>query len=135
MIGRRVDSTKPITVAEVRELLEGEKEKRELSFEQQSALDYSQKVAKTTAKGADSMVQELVKIEKLTSEVAVKIVDMMAENKEQLAAIISKERYTLTEKEIGQILDILKKGAGSRPRPRPQEPPAEEAAPKQEEPS
>ncbi len=118
MIGRKTDSTKPVTLAEVRALLEVKEKTHELSFEQKTTLDYSQKVAKTTSKAARSMVDELVKIEKLTPDVAVKLVDMLPMNTEQLNAIVSKERYTLTEKEVGQILGILKQGA-DKPRPPP----------------
>jgi len=132
MVGRKVDSTRPATVAEVLELLEAEKEKRELSFEQQTTLDYARKIAKTTGKAAKAMEKELLKMEKLTPDTAAKIVDLLPSTKEQLNAIVSKERYTLTEKEVGQILDILKKGAGARPRIKPAEPPATEEDKKEE---
>ena len=132
MIGRNIDSVKPVSIAEVRELLEAEKETRELSFEQQMTLDYAQKVSKTSAKAAKAMEKELIKIEKLTPEVATKLIDMLPANKEQLTAIVSKERYTLTDKEATQILGILKKGADKPPTPKKAEKPAEEEAEKEE---
>jgi len=107
MIGKEVVSSKPVTVAEVKEILEAQKAQRELGFEQQATLDYAQKVAKQDAKHAQKLLSALGMIEKLTPEVAVKLVDMMPANREQLMVIVSKERYTLSEKEVEQVLGIL----------------------------
>ncbi|VVC03459.1 RNA polymerase Rpb4 [Candidatus Burarchaeum australiense] len=114
MIGRNIESARPVTVAEVKALLEEQKAGHELSFEQQTTLEYAQKVASTTSKNAQAMVKELMKMEKLTPEVACKLVDLLPVNKEQLLAVVSKERYTLNEKEVEQILAILQKAASTR---------------------
>lgn len=118
MIGRNIGSARPITIAEVEALLQEQKDRRELSFEQQTTLDYSKKVAMTSGKAAHTLVKELTKLEKLTPEVACKLVDLLPVNKEQLMAIVSKERYTLSEKEIGQILAVLAKAAAEKPKRR-----------------
>ncbi|MDO8339203.1 MAG: RNA polymerase Rpb4 family protein [Candidatus Burarchaeum sp.] len=126
MIGRNIASARPATIAEVEALLQAQKDGRELSFEQQTTLDYAKKVAKTSSKSAQSLVKELVKLEKLTPEVACKLVDLLPVNKEQLTAIVSKERYTLSEKEIEQVLSMLAKAASERPRYKPEEPSVDE---------
>ena len=134
MIGRNIESARPATIAEVEALLQAQKDVRELSFEQQTTLDYAKKVAKTSAKGAQSLVKELVKLEKLTPEVACKLVDLLPVNKEQLTAVVSKERYTLSEKEIEQILAALAKAAAERPKRKPVEPSVDEVGEAVEEP-
>ncbi len=107
MIGKETVSSRPATVAEVKEIMEAQKASRELGFEQQVTMEYSQKVAKLDAKKAQKLVAELEKTEKLSPEVAVKIVDMLPANKEQLMVIVSKERYTLSEKEVEHVLGLL----------------------------
>ena len=107
MIGKEIVSSKPITVSEVKEILEEQKAGREMGFEQQATLDYAQKLAKHDAKHAQKLVVALGKIERITPDLAVKIVDMMPANKEQLLVIVSKERYTLNEKEVEQVLGAL----------------------------
>ncbi len=126
MIGRNIESARPATIAEVEALLQAQKDGRELSFEQQTTLDYAKKVAKTSSKSAQSLVKELLKLEKLTPDVACKLVDLLPVNKEQLTAIVSKERYTLSEKETEEILAMLAKAAGERPRYKPEEPSVDE---------
>ena len=129
MIGRNIESARPATIAEVEALLQAQKDGRELSFEQQTTLDYAKKVAKTSSKSAQSLVKELVKMEKLTPEVACKLVDLLPVNKEQLTAVVSKERYTLSEKEIEQILALLAKAAAERRRHKPETPSVDEVGP------
>jgi len=107
MIGKETVSSRPATVAEVKEIMEAQKASRELGFEQQVTLEYSQKVAKLDGKKAQKLVAELEKTEKLTPEIAVKIADMMPASKEQLMVIVSKERYTLSEKEVEHVLGLL----------------------------
>lgn len=107
MIGKEVVSSKPATIAEVKEIMEEQKAQRELGFEQQVTMEYAQKVAKQDAKHSQKLLNALGKLEKLTPEVSVKIVDMMPASKEQLMVLVSKERYTLSEKEIEQVLGIL----------------------------
>jgi DNA-directed RNA polymerase subunit F len=126
MIGRNIESARPATIAEVEALLQAQKDVRELSFEQQTTLDYAKKVAKTSSKAAQSLVKELLKLEKLTPEVACKLVDLLPLNKEQLTAVVSKERYTLSEKEIEQILALLTKASAERPKHKPVEPSVDE---------
>ncbi|MFA6035621.1 MAG: hypothetical protein WC759_01555 [Candidatus Micrarchaeia archaeon] len=107
MIGKEVVSQRPALVAEVKEIMEAQKAARELGFEQQVTMEYAQKAAKLDAKKALKLVAELGKMEKLTADVTAKIVDMMPMNKEQLMVIVSKERYTLSEKEVEHVLGIL----------------------------
>lgn len=107
MIGKEIVSQRSATVAEVKEIMEAQKADRELGFEQQVTMEYAQKVAKLDAKKAQKFVAVLEKMEKLTPEIAVKIVDMMPASKEQLMVIVSKERYTLSEKEVEQIIALM----------------------------
>ena len=109
MIGKPTGGSRPAAVAEVHDILAKEKEVRELGFEQQATLDYSKKVKKLKAKDAVELVGKLEKVEKITPEMAVKIADLLPATKEQLTIIVSKERYTLNEKEVKDVLDLTMK--------------------------
>lgn len=109
MIGKPSGGVRPVTVAEVHDIMAGEKEKRELGFEQQATLDYAKKVKKLSAKDAGELAGKLQKVEKIAPEIAVKIADLLPATKEHLGIIVSKERYTLNEKEVKDVLELVAK--------------------------
>lgn len=53
---------------------------------------------------------ELMKLEKMTREIAVKIADVRPITKDELRAIYAKERFTLSEEELDGILEIVFRG-------------------------
>jgi len=109
MIGKQTIANKPTTLAEVAEILEDRKKEGELGFEQQATAEYSKKFAKVSKKKALEMLEDLQKIEKIKPDVAVKIVDILPKNVEQLRLILSKGRYDLTSSEIEEVLKIVGK--------------------------
>ncbi|MGB9614802.1 MAG: hypothetical protein ACPL3B_04840, partial [Fervidobacterium sp.] len=59
---------------------------------------------------AEKMVNELMEeVTKLNRAKAVKIVDLMPKKKEEIDQIFSKETYSLSEEEIGKIIEIVTK--------------------------
>ena len=56
------------------------------------------------------MVAELMKMEKMTKPLAVKIADIRPVSKDELRAIYAKERFNLSEEELSGILEIVFRG-------------------------
>ncbi|MEM4389326.1 MAG: RNA polymerase Rpb4 family protein [Candidatus Micrarchaeia archaeon] len=109
MIGKEIKATRAATLAEVAEILTQRKSEGELGFEQAATLEHAQKFAKLSAEKAAKLVAELGSIEKISPDAAAKIADLLPTNATELTLILAKERYTLSEKEIEEVLSIVQK--------------------------
>lgn len=98
-----------LSLAEVKSILEKEEKKRELSYEQNLALDHAKHFAKLGVTKARKMSEELMKIERITEPFANKIVDILPMHPDEVRAIFAKERFTLEDKEIKKIIGIVEK--------------------------
>ncbi|MDD1752603.1 MAG: RNA polymerase Rpb4 family protein [Methanotrichaceae archaeon] len=114
MIVKTILNEELLTLAEVKELLEQIKLKRageeELGYELRRAMRHAELFARDTSEQSRSLVDELMKLEKITPDICVKIVDIKPANKDELRAIYAKERFTLSEEELDKILDIVFRG-------------------------
>ena len=114
MIVKSVLQEELLTLAEVKEILDQIRQKRadeeELGYELRRAIRHAELFAKGTAEESRRMVEELMKQEKTTSEIAVKIADIRPATKDELRAIYAKERFTLSEEELDGILEIVFRG-------------------------
>ena len=103
-----------LTLAEVKEILDQIREKRsdeeELGYELRRAIRHADIFSKGTAEEKRALVAELMKLEKMSLEIAVKIADIKPVNKDELRAIYAKERFTLSEEELDNILEIVFRG-------------------------
>lgn len=101
-------------MAEVKEALDEIRLKRadeeELGYELRRAIRHAELFAHGTAEESRRMVEELMKLEKMTQEIAVKIADIRPITKDELRAIYAKERFTLSEEELNGILEIVFRG-------------------------
>jgi DNA-directed RNA polymerase subunit F len=114
MIIKKVISEELITLPEVRETLNSIREDREkagqeLRYEQKRAVEHANKFSKIGAKESRDMVNELLTLEKMKLEIAIKIANLCPRTKDDLRAIYAKERFTLNEAELKAILDIVGK--------------------------
>ena len=101
-----------LTVAEVRDLLTAEAEKRgseSLLASQKHALEHAQTVCSISLEQANAIVEEVSQIDFVTEPAAYKIADILPRYPEDVRAIFSKERVTLEPSQIQQILDIVAK--------------------------
>jgi DNA-directed RNA polymerase subunit F len=110
MIVKSIMKEDLVTLAEVKEILDEIKLKRaneeELGYELRRAMRHAELFAKGTAEESRHIVEELMKLEKMTPEIAIKIADIRPKTKDELRAIYAKERFTLSEEELNGILDI-----------------------------
>ena len=100
---------KYVSLAEVKNLLEKEAKKRELSYEQKLALEHAKHFAKLGVTKAKQMADQLMKIERIIEPFAYKIVDILPMHPDEVRAIFAKERFTLEDKEIKKIIEIVEK--------------------------
>ena len=114
MIVKQIISEDIMTLGEVRELLdevkkERENESKELGYELRKAITHAEIFSKLDAKKSRELMNELVKLEKMKPEIAVRIVDILPLTNDELRSIYAKERYTLSEAELKQILELVAK--------------------------
>lgn len=107
MIGDEVVEEKPISFAETLKILEEKKEDEELEFEQRLAYDFVQKFSQLSSEETEEMMEELLEIPKIRKHQAVILANNMPETKEDINLIFAKERTTLREETIDQILEII----------------------------
>ena len=112
MIVKEVVNEELLTLAEIRDVLNKIQDERlkkgeELRYEQRRAIEHTNKFAKISAKSSRALVDELIKLEKMKPEIAIRIADIMPKTKDELRSIYAKERYTLVEKELETILDLV----------------------------
>lgn len=114
MIVKSVLEEEFLTLAEVKEMLDQIREKRadeeELGYELRRAIRHAESFSKGSAEENTAMVAELMKMEKMTRTIAVKIADIRPVTKDELRAIYAKERFNLSEEELSNILEIAFRG-------------------------
>ena len=97
-----------VTLAEVKELLENEYDKRgDLSTIQKAAMTHAQTIAKVTKEQAKEIVEKVQELEFVTEPTSYKIADILPKYPEDVRAIFSKERINLESDDIQKILDIV----------------------------
>lgn len=103
-----------MTLAEVKELFDQVKQERaeedELGYELRRAMRHAELFSHGKPDQSRHLVEELLSLDKMTSEIAAKIVDIRPANRNELRAIYAKERFTLSEEELDKILDIVFRG-------------------------
>ncbi len=99
-----------VSLPEVKEILEDESKKRELSQEQKYAVEHAQRFSRTDDKKSRKLINELMsEIEGLNETTAMKIADLVPKDAEDLRVIFAKERAGTQKKDVEKILAIVEK--------------------------
>lgn len=108
---RRSDdmSERNVTLAEVRDLLAEEHEKRELLTSQKAAMEHARTVCPISLETANKIIDEVSTIDGVTEYTATKIADMLPRYPEDVRAIFSKERLAIEPDTISQIIEVVGK--------------------------
>ncbi|MDP2844603.1 MAG: RNA polymerase Rpb4 family protein [Candidatus Methanoperedens sp.] len=114
MIVKQIISEEILTLGEVRDLLEEvkkerENETKELGYELRKAISHAEIFSRLDAKKSRELMDELLKLEKMKPEIAVRIADILPMSNDEVRSIYAKERYTLSELELKQILELVAK--------------------------
>jgi|GEM_PF-430429 len=107
MIGKVVTTPKPVTLAQVEELLAKRSGEGDFGYEQQKSLEYSKRFAKVSAKKAHELLEQLQEEFGVPYEVAVKIVDVIPKHHSQLRVLIGSAG--VSEEKQKKILEVLSK--------------------------
>ena len=106
----RIVSERNLTLAEVREILEREGAKRELSTLERYTLDFVRKFAKISdPQAARSAVEELMREMSLPEEVAVQLVTIVPSDPGEVRLILSPLNRVFTEEELRKIIEIVQR--------------------------
>jgi DNA-directed RNA polymerase subunit F len=121
MIVKEVLNESVLTLAEAKEILtllktsgeetkkkEGEEE-TEIRYERRKASEHTTKFAKGGAKESRALINDLLGLAKMKEGIAIRIADLMPKSPNEVRAIYAKERFTLTEADIEEILDCVAK--------------------------
>ncbi|MFA6805721.1 MAG: hypothetical protein WCQ23_00410 [Candidatus Methanomethylophilaceae archaeon] len=98
-----------VSLAEVRDLLTAENEKRELLTTQKAAMEHARTVCPISTEDAKAIIAEVSEIPDITEYVAVKIADMLPQYPEDVRAILSKERIALDAAATNKVIEIVSK--------------------------
>jgi len=99
-----------VSLTEVKNLLKKvEKERKEMIYEQRIALEHATKFARLSVKKTKELINELMKLGFLEEAHAYKIADLLPKNDEEVKTLFAKERKTLSNENITQIVEMVGK--------------------------
>jgi len=99
-----------VSLTEVKNILKKvEKERKELIYEQRIALDHAQKFSALPVKKINELIDELLKLDFIKDIHAFKLADILPTTEDEVKAIFAKERFTPSEGDIKNILNIIGK--------------------------
>jgi DNA-directed RNA polymerase subunit F len=111
MIVKKIISEDLLTLSEVKEILDDVKLRRadeeELGYELRRAIRHAESFSHSKAVDSKKMVDTLLELEKITPSIAMKVADVQPQSRDELRAIYAKERFTLSDEELEQILEIV----------------------------
>ncbi len=102
-----IKSSRPVSVSEAKDIMARRKEEGELGYEQGQAQESTERFGTTDSKKLKKLVDALTKYEKISEELAVKIIDIRPDNAATLRAVLVKDRVELTEDELNSIIREL----------------------------
>ena len=86
-------------------------EERELRYELARAIEHVNRFAHLDAEESRELVEELAELERIDVPTAIKITDLLPEDRTELRSVFAQERYSLDGEELDEILDIVAKYA------------------------
>lgn len=107
MIGKKTEDARPASLSEVKELLEARSVEPDFGYEQQTSLDYAKKFARLEKAKADKLIAELMEIEGMKLETAVKVVDLMPMQKSALIPVFAKDKTPLSDAVSEKVMKLL----------------------------
>ncbi|KOX97979.1 MULTISPECIES: RNA polymerase Rpb4 family protein [Halorubrum] len=106
-----------VTTSEAKEILvEIEEERaadedRDLRYELARAIEHVNRFADLDADESRELVEELTELDQIDVPTAVKIADLLPEDRTELRSVFAQERYSLDGDELDEILDVVAKYA------------------------
>ncbi len=112
MIVKEILSEEMLTLPEVRGALHDIMEERlnneeELGYELRKAINHADMFSKSSPEKARELVNKLLELEKMKPEIAIRIADIMPLTRDELRSLYAKERFTLADEELDQMLEMV----------------------------
>ena len=112
MIVKEVLNEELLTLAEVKDILSNIAEERrekglEIGYGFRKALHHADQFSKISGEKSRELVNKLLELEKMKPVIAVRIADIMPQSRDEVRSIYAKEKYTLSNEELDQILDYV----------------------------
>jgi len=99
-----------ISLAEVKKILTSvEKERTELHYEQRIALEHANKFTRLSITKTNLLIKDLKNIDVIEPHHAYKIADILPQTADDVKTIFAKERVTLKDDVIKQIIESIQK--------------------------
>jgi len=108
LVRKRILKIQPVTIPQVKALLESLGEENLDQFQRRS-LDYAAKFSKIDAEKAEKLLAELKEMELLDEEEAVQIVNCMPKSIEELRVFLAGGRKIVETAKLESILSLLDK--------------------------
>ncbi len=112
MIVKEVLNEELLTLAEVKDILSGIADERreqglEVTYNFRKALHHAEQFSKINGAKSRELVNKLLELEKMKPVIAVRIADILPQSRDELRSIYAKEKYTLSNEELDQILEYV----------------------------
>lgn len=110
MMVKQIVSEAPVLLAEVKETLANSPEPREeMKYEKKRALEHAEAFVKLDTKRAAALAKDLAALEKMKSDIAHRIADLLPASRDDVRALYAKERFNLNDAELDKIVETVKK--------------------------
>ena len=103
------EEEKYASLSEVKNLLIKDEKESELTYEKRLALEHAKQFATLNVTQTNKIISDLLKLERVSEQLAYKIAELVPQHSDEVRPIFAKERFTLEENEISQIIEIVKK--------------------------
>jgi len=111
MIGKELLGKKPVSLSHVKDMLsERDYSTKESTYEQTQTLDYATKFSKLSKDKAETLYNNLLNLDGMTEDVAVKIVDFLPEDLESAKTLLAKPG-SVPDSVLSEALELAKKHA------------------------
>lgn len=107
MIGKKTLETNPISMTNVKKILEDFSKNFELNYEQNLTLEHVNKFSELSFEDSEKLINELENI--IKKKYAIKVADILPEDLTDLRLLFAKERIPIKRENMEDILDILNK--------------------------
>jgi DNA-directed RNA polymerase subunit F len=110
---KAIRSEERVTLSEVRDVLANVEAERleaekEMSYELRRSIEHANQLAKLPVDNSRALVEELLKLEKMKPDIALRIANIAPRSRDELRAIYAKEKFSLSGEELDEILELVK---------------------------
>ena len=110
---KAIRSEEKVTLSEVKGVLAQVEAERlgsgkEMSYELRKSIEHANQLAKLSPEDSRELVTELMKLEKMKPDIALRIANIAPRSRDELRAVYAKEKFTLSGEELDGIIDLVK---------------------------